>query len=521
MKTDLIKALSGPAGNSSSPAGRPLLEMTGLSKRYGGVHALSGASLTVSRRGVVHSLIGENGCGKSTLLGILSGQFRPDEGTVTLDGKSVSFGDPADALGAGIAMVSQETAIAPDLSVAENVLLGRLPRRRGRVDRPGMRRRAAEVLERLGLEYDPDQLVGLMRPDEQQLVEIARAISIDVQLLILDEPTSSLTGDEVDGLFEAIRRLRGNGVSILFVSHRIDELFALSDELTVLRDGKTVAAGPVVDFDARSLVQAMVGHAAQPTIKRVPLPVPVRSRGEGSSLLVEGLSSAGALRTIDLQVDAGEIVGLAGLVGAGRSELLETVFGLRRIDAGRIQRDGRILTLRGPRDAITSGIGYVPPNRRTQGLVLPMSIGDNLAMVRTANRWRLRGPDARLATGAYQRACESVRLRAPSRRTPVATLSGGNQQKVAIAKWLEVDPQVLLLDEPTRGVDVAAKETIHQDLRRAADEGMALLVSSSENDELLDLCDRIVVMFAGSIVASLDRSEATEATLARYAGGQQ
>jgi len=502
-----------------SSVASPLLALSEVAKRFGGVQALDGACMTVSRPGVVHALAGENGSGKSTMLRILSGQIRADSGIVALAGEPVAFDEPADALKAGIAMVSQETSVAGNLSVAENVLLGHLVRGRRGVDWPATHRRAADILARLELDYDTRWLVGRMRPDQRQLIEIARAMSTDVRVLILDEPTSSLTDDEVEGLFKAVGQLKRNGMATLFVSHRLDEVFSLSDEITVLRDGSTVAGGAISKFTKESLVTLMIGHAPATASER-DRPGGARPGEAEPALTLQAVSVTGTLRDIDLDIFPGEIVGVAGLVGAGRSELLETIFGLRNPDGGQMRRSGRPFTPTNPQSAVAQGVGYLPPERRTQGVVLSMSVGDNLTMVETAKDWRLRRPSGNAARAAFANACKSVGLRAPSRRVLVGTLSGGNQQKVAIAKWLEVKPSVLLLDEPTRGVDVGAKDEIHAHLKAAAARGMAQLVSSSDNTELLDLCDRIVVMFRGRIVASLPRREATEAALTRIAGGE-
>jgi ABC-type sugar transport system ATPase subunit len=491
----------------------PLLTLSGIEKRYGGVRALRGASLTIGSRGVVHGLLGENGSGKSTMLGILSGQVRPDAGEIVVDGESVSFSTPADALARGIAMVSQETAIAPRLSVTENILLGpRLVRTAAGINWRASRERAGRVLARLGLDYDLDIEVSRLRPDQRQMIEIARALSMDARILILDEPTSSLTDDEVDALFKVLANLKRDGVATIFVSHRLNEILAIGDEVTVLRDGCDVESGPVSAYDAGSLVEAMVGGAQEAVAQTA------RVLSGDERLQVTGLSGAG-LHDIDLDVRAGEIVGLAGLVGAGRSELLESIFGVRPITGGELFVDGARLTASEPRLAIERGIGYLPPDRKVQGLVLGMSVGENLTMVSSISRRRFGIPNRSREAQTIADFTHRMRIRAANPSVPVGTLSGGNQQKVALAKWLVKEPRLLLLDEPTRGVDVASKVEIHQLLREVADRGIGLLVSSSENSELRELCDRIVVMFRGRAVASLSSSDASEAALARLAGG--
>lgn len=494
----------------------PLLSLTGVHKRFGGVHALRGASLEVSRPGVVHALIGQNGSGKSTLLGVLSGQLRPDAGTLRLEGSPVSFPAPAAAIAHGIAMVSQETAVVPDLTVAENVLLGRrLARTRFGLDPRRTREQAVAVLERVGLDYDPERPVRRLRSDQRQMIEICRALAMDARILILDEPTSALTDDEVESLFTAVNQLRRQGVSIVYVSHRLSELFTLADEVTVVRDGQTVAVGAMSEFSTERLVTAMVGETAQARARPQH-----RARGvRADALAVTGLTVEGILHGVDLTVGAGEIVGVAGLVGAGRSELLQAIFGLIPA-AGVIEVNGRPLSVRTPRDAIAQGLGYLPADRKNEGVILRMSVLDNLGLVRTNRRPRLARPRDSHERMAYDEACRTMRIRTASPDAAVGTLSGGNQQKVALGKWLGTDTTVLLLDEPTRGVDVAAKAEIHERLRATARTGTGLLVSSSEDDELLELCDRIVVLFRGRVMANLDSAQATERELARLAGGQ-
>lgn len=516
VESDPASIAGGVLGESTSGT---LVAMVGIHKRFGGVRALRGADLTLPQGGAVYSLMGENGSGKSTLLGILSGQLRPDAGSIFLGGEPVAFANPAQAVAWGIAMVSQEVAVAPDLSVAENILLGRrLVRGPGGIDWGRTRARAAEVLEGLGLDLDLETPVRRLRADQRQMVEIARAASMNARVLILDEPTSSLTDDEVQRLFAAIRRMTDRGVAVIFVSHRIPEVLKIADHIIVLRDGRSVSSGPASEYDGDSLVDAMVGRpGARVVVPHAPLTESTAERP--AELELRGVSVGNAVRDVTLSVRAGEIVGLAGLVGAGRSELLEAIFGLRPITAGSVALGGEPLAARSPLQAIELGLGYLPPDRKTQGLVLPLSVKENLTMVSSLDRRRL----SVVRDGVYARqvreAVEAMRISAPSLDAPVGTLSGGNQQKVALAKWLAAGTRVLLMDEPTRGVDVAAKGEIHELLRRATNRGLALLVSSSENDELLALCDHILVMFRGSVVARLSAAHATEATIARAAGG--
>jgi ABC-type sugar transport system ATPase subunit len=490
-----------------------IIQADGVHKRYGGVHALRGAGLSVYP-GEVHALVGENGSGKSTLLKILSGQVQPDDGSIMLAGRPMIVRNPTDALRQGIATVTQETTLALDLSIAENVFLGhRMAARRGFIDWRRTRGMARQALARLDLNLDPGTVVRRLRPDQQQMVEIARALSIDARVLILDEPTSSLTDDEVKSMFTLVRRLRDDGVAVIFVSHRLGEIFELADRITVLRDGHTVGGGPVAEFDRPRLIELMVGRALGDTHQQVE-----PDRAAGSVMRVRDLSLSGVFDSIDLDVAAGEIVGLAGLVGAGRSELLEALFGLRRAQ-GTIDVGGRAVAYRRPQQAVRDGVAFVPADRKRQGLVLQMSVRENLMMASTSRIARLRPPRADRELTTVRQVISELQIRTHSPRAPVSTLSGGNQQKVVLGKWLTTGPKVMMLDEPTRGVDIGAKAEIYRLLFGSAERGIGILVSSSETPELLTLCDRILVMFRGRIVATLSRAEATEARIAHFAGG--
>lgn len=493
----------------------PVLHAEGVHKRFGGVHALRGANLTVLP-GMVHVLAGENGSGKSTLLKILSGQIPPDAGTIFFAGGAVSFSSPTDALERGIATVTQETTLVPELSVAENVFLGRRQTRRfGLVDRRAMRRGAVQALARLGLALDPDLPVKRLRPDQQQMVEIARALAIDSRLLILDEPTSSLTDDEVEALFAVVDRLRSEGVATIFVSHRMGEIFAIADRITVLRDGVTVGGGTPVEIDRPRLIELMVGRALEDVA-----PTGGTAAGEAPVLRVRGLTLGGAFEDIDLDVAPGEIVGLAGLVGAGRSELLESLFGLHSV-SGTVEVASTRVRFRTPRQAIKAGVAFVPADRKHQGLVMQMSVRENLVMASSSERSRLSFPRRSTELAQVGSAISALGIRTPSESAPVSTLSGGNQQKVVVGKWLARKPTVLMLDEPTRGVDIGAKGEIYRLLHEATTQRLGVLIASSENPELLTLCDRIAVMFRGRIAAILPRAEASEAAITHFAGGHR
>lgn len=491
-----------------------IIRATGVQKRYGGVQALRGVDFDLAS-GEIHALVGENGSGKSTLLRILSGQLMPDTGTVLLGGRPVRFADAAEAMQAGIATVTQETTLVRSLSVAENIFLGpRKERRWYGIDWRGTRARARAILERLELQLDVDELVGQLRPDQQQMVEIARALSMAARAVILDEPTSSLSDDEVAALFRSVRALRRQGVAIAFVSHRLNEVFELADRVTVLRDGSVVGSGPIGDYDRSGLIAQMTGRTLED--------VDIGGREHISAnpvLRVRDLNVPDHIESASLDVERGEIVGLAGLVGAGRSELLEALFGVNPRWTGKVEIDGKRVTCRSPMEAMRYGVGYVPAERKTLGLVQDMTVRENLLMAHTAKMWRLSRPRAAYEQRIVDEAVRSFGIVAESASVPVAQLSGGNQQKVVLAKWLANQPKVLLLDEPTRGVDVGAKLEIYKLLRQVKDSGVGILMSSSETPELRLLCDRILVMYRGRITASLTREEATEAKLTHYVVG--
>ncbi len=490
-----------------------MLVAEGLHKRYGGARALRGASLSLFP-GEVHALCGENGSGKSTLLRIVSAQVQADQGRVVLDGRETRFGDASRARAAGIATVTQERALVDDLSVTENIFLGpRKPRSWYGVDWRETHRRARQVLDSLGCRIDLDTPVGRLRPDLQQMVEIARALSTEARVLILDEPTSSLADDEVESLFEAVRALKGSGVATVFVSHRLREVFALCDRITVLRDGEVVGTGPIAEFDERRLVSLMLGGE----LDALTVEDRRQEQVDGAVLRVRNLSLPGRLANVELDVHPGEVVGLAGLVGAGRSDLLGALFGLESGVSGIVEVDGRRVAPRGPAQAMAAGFSFVPADRKAYGLVLDMTVRENLLMARAARRPRLARPNRSAERRAVADAVRDFRISAGGAASTVSQLSGGNQQKVVLAKWFATDPRVLLLDEPTRGVDVGAKADIYRLLEAAKERGLAILVSSSETSELLLLCDRVLVMARGRITARFDRADADESVIARAA----
>jgi rhamnose transport system ATP-binding protein len=508
-------ASEGPAGPGTQTGDRiPLISMQGISKSFPGVRALIGVDFEVLP-GEVHALVGENGSGKSTLMKVAAGEVQADEGQIVLEGAPTSFRTPAQAISAGISAIAQEIALVPNLTVAENVLLGRLPRTRlGIVDWRAARRHAAEVMADLELDLDPRTIAGRLPLDLQQMVSIAQGLSLRSKLMIFDEATSSLTEDQVEALFRTIRRLRGRGVGVVFITHRLREIYEVADRVTVLRDGRVVGTLPIEEAKEARVTSMMVGRELQDYFGKQELQ-------RGSVMLsVRGLSDGNGIRDVTFDIHAREIVGLAGLVGAGRTELLKMLFGMHRVAAGEVWVEGRPARIHQPRDAISHGIALVPEDRRRGGLVPMLSVRQNLTMAaeaRMLDEFVVR-PDRERALA--RRFVERLRIKTSGLETPVRLLSGGNQQKVVVGKWMAVNPRIWLLDEPTRGVDVGAKAEIHRLLGDLAASGMGILMSSSELIDLLGVCDRVLVMFRGRLVAELDRSEATEERVIYHATGQ-
>lgn len=473
--------------------------MTGIRKAFPGVQALDGVDLDV-QPGEVHVLLGENGAGKSTLMQILAGATPRDAGTIEVDGHTASIATPRDARALRIAVIQQELQLVPELSVAENVLLGRLPHRFGVVDRAALSRQATAALAPLDPAIDVRQRAGALRLGAQQLVEIARALSTNAQLLVLDEPTSALTDRETTRLFAVLRTLTARGVSVIYISHRLDEIFTIGTRVTVLRDGRSIATMPLAGTDRRALIRAMTDRDVTETTSHRSAP-PNAQRAD--RLVVHDLCTPGVLHHVSLHVRTGEIVGVAGLLGAGRTEVARAIFGIDPVSAGTIAVDGRTLALRTPRDAIAAGLGFVTEDRKREGLLLDRSVQENIALpvLRSLSRWGVmrRSAERSLAT----RFIDTLRIRTPSARQPVRTLSGGNQQKVVLAKWLATGARVLLLDEPTRGVDVGAKVEMHALIRTLASDGVAILLLSSDLPELLALADRTYVMRDGRVAGEL------------------
>lgn len=492
----------GPAAARASKEGPAKgLSIRGVSKAYYGNEVLSDIDLDV-RPGEVVALIGENGAGKSTLSGIIAGSIKPTRGTMTWNGAPYAPASPAGALSAGIGLIHQEIRLLPDLSIAENVFVGRLPMRGGRIDRKSMNERAGEQLRRLGLDVPPTRLVRNLRVAAQQQVEIAKALTLNARLLILDEPTAALGGDETDRLFEQIDQLRAEGMALIYISHRLDEIARVADRVIVLRDGYLVAGHDTADVPVKTLVEQMVGRSVDRMFPATDPP------GGREVLVVDGLSSAdGSFTDVSFTVHAGEIFGIAGIVGAGRTEMVRAVTGADPVAEGTVSIDGTSLRLRGPQDAIRLGLVMVPEDRKLLGMVVEHTIADNMAYgnydVLDTGGWVW--PDRVRAFA--ERVIASMGVRGKPAQ-PVSSLSGGNQQKALIGKWISRKPKVCILDEPTRGIDVGARAAIYQVIADLARSGMAVVVVSSDLDEVLGLSHRVMVLSRGRQRGILDRSEA-------------
>jgi rhamnose transport system ATP-binding protein len=489
-------------------AQEPLLALDGISKTFPGVQALEDVRFSM-RAGEVHALLGENGAGKSTLIKIISGVHRPDAGTIRIDGEAIELATPHEAQARGIATIYQELSLYPELTVAENIFMGHAPRKRvgpvSVVDWRTMQGRARELLASLDIrDMDVRRKVGTLNVGNRQRVEIAKALSINARILIMDEPTAALTESDVERLFEIVRLLKRRGVGIIYISHRLQEVFELGDTVTVLRDGRYVDTREVASTNEDQLIRMMVGRTITDLFPKLPTEI-------GSDVLeVRDLTQGTQTRNVSLTVRAGEIVGLAGLVGSGRSELAQVIFGIHPAESGQILLDGNPVRITSPSQAMKLGIAYVPEDRGTQGLVRQMRIRENISMAVLGTLVRRgfvdRAAEKRLALDTIRQ----LTIRATSPEQAVAKLSGGNQQKVVVGKWLASTPRLLIVDEPTRGVDVGAKAEIHRLLSELAQQGLGILMISSELPEVLGMSDRILVMRQGRLVAEFGRAEATQ-----------
>ena len=482
-----------------------LLEVEHVRKAFPGVVALDDVCFRL-RAGTVHALMGENGAGKSTLMKIIAGLYLPDRGSVSLRGEAVRLDSPARALAHGIAMIHQELNLMPSMTVAENVWIGREPTRAfGLVSHRELNLRTAALLGRLGIAIDPEAQVGDLSVAQRQMVEIARAVSFDADVLIMDEPTSALTGHEVRQLFDIIRDLRERGTGIVYITHKMDEVFEISDEVSVFRDGRYIGTHPSSEVTRDELIRMMVGRELDRMFPKEEVPI-----GE-VVLSVRDLTVEGRLRNVSFDVRAGEILGVAGLVGSGRSDVAATLFGLMRATSGSIVIRGRPVEVTSPREAMRLGMAFITEDRTESGCFLPLDVLANTEVAALTGGFVTAGfVRGRAVARACEGMCAALRIRTPDLHEPVVNLSGGNQQKVLIARWLLTRPSILLLDEPTRGIDVAAKAEIHRLITRLVAEGVAVVMISSELPEVLGMSDRILVMHEGRVTGVLDRAEADQ-----------
>lgn len=491
-----------------------LIQMEGIMKEFPGVLALNNCRFDL-RAGEVHALMGENGAGKSTLMKILTGVYQKDAGTIEFKGQPVELSNPKAAQDAGISMIHQELNLAPDLTVAQNIFIGREPRRKLRLflDDRALHRQVKELFERMGLDMDPSIKVSELTVAKQQMVEIAKALSYNADVLVMDEPTAALSETEIEDLFRIIRQLRESGVGIVYISHRMDEIKRITDRITVMRDGQYIDTVSTAEVTTQDIISKMVGRQIYETSK------PERTAGERETVLeVIGLNQGRTLKGINLTLKKGEILGIAGLVGAGRTELARAIFGADRIQSGEIRVHGRKVTIKGPHDAVRQGIGYLSEDRKRYGCVVDLDVKSNVAIASYGSFLR---PGGWMNTAKIREQAEDMvsrlKVKTPHVDQEVKFLSGGNQQKVVIGKWLTRDCDILIFDEPTRGIDVGAKSEIYRLLNDLAAQGKSIIMISSELPEILRMSHRILVMCEGRITGELDHEEATQESIMHLA----
>lgn len=487
-----------------------ILAMEHITKTYPGVKALDDVSVSFTE-GEVHAVMGENGAGKSTLMKILNGMFPADSGEIRFSGQKTIIHSPKDAIALGIAMIHQELNPIKDLTIAENMFVGRYPKRGGFVDWSGMYTQCRKLFEHWNMDFDPREKVRSLSTAETQMLEILKAISYDAKLIIMDEPTSAITEREVQKLFSFIAELKSKGITIIIITHKIDEVFQVADRVSVLRDGKYIGTKSIGELDHDRLISMMVGREISSVHP------PRDFRGGETILKVEHLKCGKKVRDVSFEVHKGEILGFAGIVGAGRTESLRCLFGLDRAEAGTVEMKGRTLHIRCPRDAMKNGIAMVTENRKEDGLVLCRSIMENTVLPSTYRSARHGILQKRTESSEAAAMCQKLRVKAPSYESIVNQLSGGNQQKVIIAKWLMTAPQILILDEPTRGIDVGAKSEIYQIMNELTEQGVSIIMVSSDMEEIMGMSDRILVMCEGQISGELHKGEYTQEKILEYA----
>ncbi|HXF64071.1 MAG TPA: sugar ABC transporter ATP-binding protein [Caldilineaceae bacterium] len=499
--------------------GEIVLRMEGISKAFPGVQALDGVDFEV-RAGEVVALVGENGAGKSTLMKILSGAYRKDAGRIYIGGQEVEIGSPQQAQALGIAIIYQEFNLTRNQSVAANIFIAREPRQRGLggllglVDRQRMEREAQEILDRIGAHVAPTARVRDLSVAQQQMVEIAKALAVEARVIIMDEPTAALGEQEVETLFEIVAGLKAQGIATIFITHRLEEIFRIADRVVVLRDGRRVGELPISEATSARIIQLMVGRALDDIFHKeaAEITAPV--------LEVRNLTRKGAVHDVSFTLYRGEILGFAGLVGAGRTETMRLIFGVDAKDGGEILIDGKPVPITSPHDAVRAGLGFVPEDRALQGLVLKLPVRENIVLATLDRHSHAGWVDRRQVEETAYEYVDRLSIRTPHLRQRAMFLSGGNQQKVVLAKWLASQPKVLILDEPTRGIDIGAKAEVHALMSRLAQAGMGIIMISSELPEILGMSDRILVMHEGRVAAILDRAEATQERIMAYASGQ-
>ena len=502
------------AASKAGKASGEILLVRNADKRFGGVQALRDAKLTL-RAGEIHALLGENGAGKSTLVKVLAGVHRLDSGTVELNGKPFIQGSPRAAMEQGITVIYQEPSLFPDLSLAENVFISRLPRKGVAITWAQTRDETKKLFDELGVDLNPERLARGLSIADQQVVEIAKALSLDASVILMDEPTAALTSSEVARLMSVMRKLAERGKCVVFVSHRLDEVFAVCNEVTVMRDGETVAESPIDKTSIPEVIKWMVGRELKEMFPKVDAKV------GATALDVKSLNSASEFKDVSLHVKKGEIVALAGLVGSGRSEVARAIFGVDPYDSGEVILNGQKLPPKRPKTSVARGLALVPEDRRQQGLFMISSVARNVAMEMLNRLSKLGFITNKQEINLTQKWQEKLQIKYSDPRAPVESLSGGNQQKSVLAKWLATDPDVLIVDEPTRGIDVATKAEVHRLLSQSAADGKAVLMISSELPEVLGMADRIYVMHEGRLTAEMARNEATQEKIMFAATGEK